>query len=140
MTDRQDTNGAVSNATLGDALDRYFDFKARVADETGLLIGTEYTMLAQGGGPAVGEAATARGFVAAGLRLAVRGDDLFGVSLAWTRSANGARDQYTAELFDRLHILRNLAPAPDLQIVLNPEGRAAGSAVAIAGLRLRVHL
>lgn len=92
------------------------------------------------GGFALGQAARAKGYVAAGLGLEVRKADLLGIGLAWTRPANpGARDQYTAEIFYRLHVLRNLAVTPDVQVVLNPTGRSAGSAVGIAGLRVRLH-
>jgi len=92
-------------------------------------------------GISFGDAASAKGNVSAGLGLATHGDDLLGVGLAWIRPANaGARDQYTAEIFYRWHLLRNLALTPDLQVVINPEGRSAGSAAAIAGLRLRVNL
>jgi porin len=92
------------------------------------------------GGFSVGDTAAAKGIAAVGLGLALRGDDLLGIGLAWTRSAQGGgRDQYIGELFYRLHVLRNLALTPDVQVILNPVGRPLGSAVAIGGLRLRLN-
>jgi len=92
------------------------------------------------GGFSAGDTAAAKGNVATGVAVAVRGDDLLGFGLAWTRPSQGVGpDQYTGELFYRLHVLRNLAVTPDVQVILNPVGRSSGTAVAIAGLRARLN-
>lgn len=87
-----------------------------------------------------GRTGAAKGNVATGVGVTLRGDDLLGIGIAWTRTAAiGGQNQYTAELFYRLHVLRNLAVTPDVQVVLNPLGRPTGSAAVIAGLRARVN-
>jgi porin len=91
------------------------------------------------GGFSVGETTAVKGNVAAGVGIMMRGDDQLAIGLAWTRPAQGVGpDQYTAEVFYRLQVLRNFALTPDLQVVLNPVGRSTGTAVVIAGLRSRL--
>ncbi len=65
--------------------------------------------------------------------------DLFGVGLAWARPSNDLlREQYTGEVFYRLHVTPNLAITPDLQFVHNPALNPDVDTLWVAGLRARL--
>lgn len=65
--------------------------------------------------------------------------DLVGVGIGWTEPESSfLRSQYTAEVFYRFHITRNLAITPDLQAVIDPSTNPDTSILWVASVRARV--
>ncbi len=65
--------------------------------------------------------------------------DLLGAGISWGRpSADGLRDQYTAELFYRLQLLQNFALTLDVQVVIYPALNPEEDTLFVLGLRGRL--
>jgi len=69
--------------------------------------------------------------------------DVLGFGLNWGRPSEetfgpGLRDQYTAELFYRLHLLPHLTITPDVQLVVNPALNPDEDQIWLFGLRARL--
>ena len=69
--------------------------------------------------------------------------DVLGFGLNWGRPSEetfgpGLRDQYTAELFYRLHLLPHLTITPDVQLVVNPALNPDEDQIWLFGLRARI--
>jgi len=69
--------------------------------------------------------------------------DLVGVGLNWSQPSSdtlgpGLDDQYTAEVFYRVQILKTLTITPDVQLFFNPALNPSENLIAIYGLRARL--
>lgn len=72
-----------------------------------------------------------------------RKSDVLGIGLNWGRPSEetfgpALRDQYTAELFYRLHLLPHLTITPDVQLVVNPALNPSEDQIWVFGLRARL--
>ena len=81
--------------------------------------------------------------VGLGYRPGREGDQL-GVGLNWGRPSaqtfgDGLRDQYTAELYYRYQLMKNLAITPDLQLLVNPAQNENEDMIAVFGIRARLN-
>ena len=82
--------------------------------------------------------------VSAGLGYYTRkNSDLIGLGLNWSRPSSdtfgpGLDDQYTAEVFYRLQILKTLTLTPDVQFLFDPAFNPDEDLIAIFGLRGRI--
>jgi porin len=68
---------------------------------------------------------------------------LVGVGLNWSQPSSdtlgpGLDDQYTAEVFYRVQILKTLTITPDVQLFFNPALNPSENLIAIYGLRARL--
>ena len=69
--------------------------------------------------------------------------DLIALGLSWGRPSEetfgpGLDDQYTAELFYRLHLLQNITVTLDVQLLVNPALNPDEDVIAIFGVRVRL--
>jgi hypothetical protein len=96
------------------------------------------------GGWSDGKASIFKQDLVAGLGIAVDtrnrpADDAFAFAVGWGNpSIDGLQDQYTAEVFYRLQLLRSLAITPSLQVVHNPAANFEDDTVFLLGLRTRI--
>jgi len=67
----------------------------------------------------------------------LRDRDLAGVGIPWGTPSDGARNQWTGELFYRLQI-RNLATTPNVQVVVDLARHPNNDLLLIGGLRARI--
>jgi porin len=68
---------------------------------------------------------------------------LLGLGLNWGRPSKSSfaselNEQYTAELFYRLHLLPSVTITPDIQLLIDPALNQKKNVVGIFGLRMRV--
>jgi porin len=67
--------------------------------------------------------------------------DLLGVGLQWGQPFEpNDDDQYTAELFYRLQLAKNLAITPDVQLLIDPVLNPEEDLIFVFGLRARLTL
>jgi porin len=71
--------------------------------------------------------------------------DVLGVGFNWSRPAEdvfgpGLDDQYTAEIYYRLQVLKVLTVTPDVQLIINPALNPQESSIWVFGLRARLAL
>jgi len=65
--------------------------------------------------------------------------DLIGLGVGWGQpSDNSLHDQYTAELFCRLHLTQRLAITPDAQMIIDPALNHDEDVIGVFGLRVRL--
>ena len=72
-----------------------------------------------------------------------KSSNLFGIGLNWSRPSkdtfgDGLRDQYTAEIYYRVQLLKVLTITPDVQLVYQPALNPDQDLIAIFGLRGRL--
>jgi len=70
-------------------------------------------------------------------------NDVLGIGLNWGRPSEetfgpGLRDQYTAELYYRCHLLPHLTITPDVQLVVNPALNPTDDQIWVFGFRARI--
>jgi len=82
--------------------------------------------------------------VSAGLGYYTRkNSDLIGMGLNWSRPSSdtfdsGLDDQYTAEVFYRIQVLKILSITPDLQLLFDPALNPGEDLIAVFGIRVRI--
>ena len=69
--------------------------------------------------------------------------DLLGVAVNWgqpneTVFGSGLDDQYTAELFYRIQLTKQIAITPDVQLLFNPALNPDEDMITVVGLRTRI--
>ena len=69
--------------------------------------------------------------------------DVLGVGLNWSRPSEGTfgpglDDQFTAEIYYRIQVLKVLTITPDVQLLFNPALNPTEDMIAIFGLRGRL--
>lgn len=70
-------------------------------------------------------------------------DDLIALGLSWGRPSEetfgpGLDNQYTAELYYRLHPSQNVTVTPDVQLLINPALTPDEDVIGIFGVRARL--
>ena len=75
----------------------------------------------------------------------VKKGDVLGVGFNWSRPAEddfgpGLDDQYTAEIYYRLQVLKVLTVTPDVQLIIDPAFNPQESSIWVFGLRARLAL
>lgn len=95
------------------------------------------------GGYSDGGGALWQGSASVGVGYQVDGRSQYvGLGAGWGRPSEdvfgpGLNDQYTAELFYRIQVLRVLAITPDVQLLIDPALEPASSVLAVFGVRAR---
>jgi len=83
--------------------------------------------------------------VSAGLGYYTRkSSDLIGLGLNWCRPSSdtfgpGLDDQYTAEVFYRIQVLKTLTLTPDVQLLFDPAQNPDENLIAVFGIRARIN-
>jgi porin len=66
----------------------------------------------------------------------IRGD-LFGVGLSWDQPSNGADDEVSMEVFQRIQFTSRVQITPSIQIIFDPSQSDKTEPVAVCGIRFR---
>ena len=72
-----------------------------------------------------------------------RKSDVLGVGFNWSRPAEdvygtGMDDQYTAEIYYRLQVMKVLSVTPDVQLIIDPALNPEEDTILVFGLRARL--